>query len=101
MDFLSEIISAKRLRIAAAEKAAPLDQVHVLARKVRANAESRRFSRALCGKSKINIVAEFKRRSPSRGDINAGAEAAAFAKLYEAAGAAAVSVLTEEDYFAG
>src|SRR5437588_13044764 len=99
MDFLTKIISAKRLRFAATEKAVSLNQVGFLARQARASAEPRRFSRALRDTAKINIIAEFKRRSPSKGDINAGAEAAAFAKLYETAGAAAVSVLTEEDYF--
>jgi len=54
--------------------------------------ESRRFG----------VVAESKRRSPSRGMLEAGAyDPAGRARLYEEAGAAAVSILTEPDYFAG
>src|SRR5437764_10617523 len=101
MDFLSKIISAKKLRVAVAKESAPLDRVCQTAQAVRANDRPHRFSRALSDSSRINIIAEFKRRSPSKGEIKAGAKAAGIAKLYEAAGAAAVSVLTEEDYFAG
>jgi indole-3-glycerol phosphate synthase len=49
----------------------------------------------------VNVIAEFKRASPSKGEIRAGASAAETARAYERGGAAAVSVLTEEDYFRG
>ena len=47
------------------------------------------------------LICEVKRRSPSRGAINAGADPAALAVDYARRGAGAVSVLTEVDHFAG
>ena len=47
------------------------------------------------------LICEVKRRSPSRGEIAPGLDAAAQAGLYRRAGAGAVSVLTEEDHFGG
>lgn len=49
----------------------------------------------------VNIIAEVKRASPSRGDICAGLDAAQCARDYEQGGAAAVSVLTDGPYFKG
>lgn len=51
--------------------------------------------------SEIRIIAEIKRASPSRGALSEIAEPAELAKTYEAAGAAAISVLTEERKFKG
>ncbi|CAM2007419.1 indole-3-glycerol phosphate synthase TrpC [Acanthopleuribacter pedis] len=50
---------------------------------------------------KPHIIAEFKRKSPSRPNINMNADPVAVAQTYEAGGASAMSVLTEPDYFAG
>ena len=49
----------------------------------------------------LQVVAEVKRRSPSAGDIAVGVDVVAQALAYEAGGAAAISVLTEPDYFGG
>jgi indole-3-glycerol phosphate synthase len=59
-----------------------------------------RFAERLCG-AEVSVIAEVKRRSPSAGAIREGADAVALAKSYAAAGASAISVLTEEGRFGG
>src|SRR4051794_36364805 len=81
MDVLAEIIAKKRERLSQARG-------------------SHRFRGAL-ETSGINIIAEFKRRSPSKGMIREDANPIEIARAYHEGGAVAMSVLTEEDYFAG
>ena len=61
---------------------------------------ARGFAAALA-RPGLSVVAEVKRRSPSRGVLAAGLDAVGQALIYEAAGASAVSVLTEPRYFDG
>src|SRR5687767_7066622 len=96
MDFLSEIISVKRQRVEAAKARIPLERLRELARP-----SQHRLIASLHDRSRPNIIAEFKRRSPSKGQIKSAADPTAIAQIYESAGAAAISVLTEEDYFDG
>ena len=56
---------------------------------------------AALGAPGLRIIAEVKRRSPSEGALREGVVPAALASSYEAAGAAAISVLTEEMHFGG
>lgn len=51
--------------------------------------------------SGLKVIAEYKRASPSKGDINLGLSAADVANMYASGGASAISVLTEEEYFKG
>src|SRR5258705_3969131 len=100
MDILSQIIANKRLTVESAKRSLPLEQLRTDALNVRANMKAHALRNALSGNA-INIIAEFKRRSPSKGTIRENADAATIARSYESAGAAAISVLTEENYFAG
>jgi indole-3-glycerol phosphate synthase len=59
------------------------------------------FERALSESAAPRVIAECKRRSPSRGILRADYNPAAHARAYEAAGAAAISVLTEPTFFDG
>lgn len=60
-----------------------------------------RFEAALAMRGRVNVIAECKRRSPSRGVLAAEYDPVAIARQYEAGGAAAISVLTEPTFFDG
>ena len=59
------------------------------------------FAAGLKASGPLPVIAEYKRASPSRGDINLTAAPEAVALAYAEAGAGAISVLTEEEYFKG
>jgi indole-3-glycerol phosphate synthase len=65
-----------------------------------ARGEDRPFNEALV-RPGLSLIAEFKRRSPSAGDIAAAADVATQVAAYERGGAAALSVLTDEAHFGG
>lgn len=97
-NLLREILDAKR-----AEAMQLRAQPHLRddALRVRASAPTHRFRRALSDASRPHIIAEFKRRSPTAGVIRANASAAEIATMYERAGASALSVLTDAEFFGG
>jgi indole-3-glycerol phosphate synthase len=100
-DFLSKIIETKRRRLAESAAARPLEEVREAASRAREGRAAHALREALADASRVNVIAEFKRASPSKGAINEGASAGETARAYARGGAAAISVLTEEDYFRG
>lgn len=96
-DFLSKIMLQRRDEVALAKKRLPESELRV---RCGARDEYRSFYKALAAPG-VNIIAEIKRASPSKGDIDPGLNPADNACLYEQGGAAALSVLTEENYFKG
>ena len=97
MTVLDEIINARRRRFEEARKSSPLSEVEEAAAR---RHERRDFATAISGKG-LSVIAELKQASPSRGLLRRDYRPRELAQGYEAAGAAALSVLTEEDYFRG
>lgn len=99
--FLDKIIAIKSEKVdrqkAATDIAALKEQVFL----VRRDAEGHRLRTALSRTDRTNIIAEIKRASPSKGIINDRIDVAEMARKYREGGAAAISVLTEEDFFKG
>src|SRR5436305_8516736 len=100
-NFLAKIIEKKKERLAESKRLRPLEELRREAVRVRAGARRHAFREALADAGRVNVIAEFKRASPSKGEIRGGAAAGETARAYGRGGAAAVSVLTEEDFFRG
>ena len=101
MDFLSKIIAQKRVSLQVAREATPIAEMRVRAIDARLQTKLHRLLEVLANDAGLNVIAEIKRASPSRGKIREDADPAQLAQAYQQGGAIAVSVLTEEDYFQG
>ncbi len=90
MTFLDKIVASRRAAVEELRSA-----------KIAANPEPPRdFGGALAAPG-MSLIAEIKRRSPSKGDLNPSLDPASMAKTYESAGAHAISVLCEPEFFGG
>jgi indole-3-glycerol phosphate synthase len=99
MDKLTEIMAWKRRELA--PRLRPVSEAE-LARLQAQLPPPPSFAAALRrGDGRLAVIAEIKRRSPSAGEIRPGASAPEQARRYRAAGADALSVLTDEKYFGG
>lgn len=97
---LDRIVQAKARRLEEAKKHQSVDLVVMQSGSPSWNA-GRLLSSALRQTDRIKIIAEIKRRSPSKGIIRSDFDPGRIAERYAAWGAVALSVLTEEDFFEG
>jgi indole-3-glycerol phosphate synthase len=98
-DLLHTIVAATQRVIELRREREPLA---VLARRAEyRTSHGSSFEAALSRPDRVNVIAECKRRSPSKGILSADYDPAPIARTYERGGAAAISVLTEPTFFDG
>jgi indole-3-glycerol phosphate synthase len=97
MGMIEELVGSARAGAERRRAELPLEE---LEGKLAERPEQRPFGEALV-RPGLSVIAEFKRRSPSAGEIRAGATPADIARGYDEAGAAALSVLTDAPHFGG
>ena len=98
-DLLRTIVAATERIIEVRREREPLAALE--ARAAAASPDGARFERELAMAGRVNVIAECKRRSPSKGVLAADYDPVRSARAYEAGGAAAISVLTEPTFFDG
>ena len=98
-DLLAAIVAATRRSVEVRAAQVPLREIDRRAASV--VPRDGRFAAALSRAATVNVIAECKRRSPSRGVLKADYDPVAIARGYTRAGAAAISVLTEPTFFDG
>lgn len=94
---LDRIVEAKAVRLEAAKRREPISTFV----ERRASRSFHSLNDALGRADRVNIIAEIKQRSPSKGIICTDFDPIRIAESYAGAGAAALSVLAEEDFFGG
>ena len=97
---LEKILAVKKDEVALAKQTVPLDALNA---KLDSLPRCRNFYRTLTKKNArgINVIAEIKQASPSAGLIREDFDPVAIARIYEDAGADAISVVTDEAFFQG
>jgi indole-3-glycerol phosphate synthase len=98
---LERIVESTRLELRQRQRAEPLEALRERALAGRAGGEVRRSLADAIARPPIAVIAEFKRRSPSAGQLREGAQVEEIARAYELGGARALSVLTEASHFDG
>ena len=96
--FLETIVRHKQQEVDAARRTVPKT---TLMKQIQQDRARYSLTEALCQSEQVNIIAEIKRASPSKGVLCESLDAAETAHVYEDAGAAAISVLTDRHFFKG
>lgn len=99
MDILEEIVAHKRMEVLRLKSQMPERDLHKKAERI-LDYPAPSLRDALM-RSDTGIIAEFKRRSPSKGWIKEEGKAAEIPLSYQSNGATAVSILTDDEYFGG
>jgi indole-3-glycerol phosphate synthase len=99
-DLLSTIVAATRRIVEVREAREPIAELRATVERQEPR-PAHQFRAALRQPDRLNVIAECKRRSPSKGVLRQEYDPAAIASGYAAAGAAAISVLTEPTFFDG
>jgi indole-3-glycerol phosphate synthase len=101
-NIFAQILDRKREAVAQLLASRSLEDFRERALEIRKNSNRHRLLRALeSDAERLNIIAEFKRRSPSLGIIRDDLSAHEVARCYQRGGACAISVLTDEEFFGG
>ncbi len=100
-DILEEIVAFKRSEVERQKKAVPPAALYARVEKLLSDGAAKRSMRLSLAESPSGIIAEFKRKSPSKGWIHADARPEDVIPRYEKGGASALSILTDGEYFGG
>lgn len=100
-DILHRILTVKADEVALARRQTPLDEIQALAASAPAPRPFTARLQAFQANKQAAVIAEIKKASPSKGVIRANFHPALIAQQYETAGAACLSVLTDESFFQG
>ena len=100
-DILEEIVAHKRVEVAEQKEQTPPRKLYVEVERMMAEGVSKRSLSQALAQDDFGIISEFKRKSPSKGWIKEDGKPEVIPPSYEKAGAAALSILTDEKYFGG
>ena len=101
MDILEEIVAHKRIEVAEQKEQTPAKKLYAEVERMMSEGVSKRSLSQALTENDFGIIAEFKRKSPSKGWIKEDGKPEIIPPSYEQNGAAALSILTDEMYFGG
>lgn len=98
MNILDNIIASKKIEVEQKKELVPVDELKAFPLY---NSMCNSLVTNLLAEGSTGIIAEFKRKSPSKGVINGDVQIGPVVEAYDAHGAAGISILTDENYFGG